>query len=45
VRRSNLGAQAFYSHMGFRMVGVVPNYYGNEDALVVQWTPPALYSH
>jgi ribosomal-protein-alanine N-acetyltransferase len=39
VRRSNLGAQAFYSRMGFRRVGVVPNYYGNEDALVIEWTP------
>ena len=39
VRRSNLGAQAFYSRMGFRIVGAVPNYYGNEDALVIQWTP------
>jgi ribosomal-protein-alanine N-acetyltransferase len=39
VRRSNLGAQAFYLHMGFQMTGVVPNYYGNEDALIVQWIP------
>lgn len=39
VRRSNLGAQAFYLRMGFRIVGVVPNYYGNEDALIIQWTP------
>lgn len=42
VRRSNLGAQAFYFHMGFRIVGVVPDYYGNEDALRIQWTPPSL---
>jgi len=40
VRRSNQGAQAFYFHMGFQITGVVPNYYGNEDALIVQWTPP-----
>ncbi len=40
VRRSNLGAQAFYSKLGFQIVGAVPNYYGNEDALIVQWTPP-----
>jgi len=40
VRRSNVGAQAFYSKMEFQMVGVVPNYYGNEDALVVQWIAP-----
>jgi hypothetical protein len=28
--------------MGFRIVGVVPDYYGNEDALIIQWTPPSL---
>jgi ribosomal protein S18 acetylase RimI-like enzyme len=39
VRRSNLRAQAFYARMGFRVIGVVANYYGNEDALVIQWTP------
>jgi len=39
VRRSNLGAQAFYSKMGFEITGEVPNYYGNEDALIIQWTP------
>jgi ribosomal-protein-alanine N-acetyltransferase len=39
VRRSNLRAQAFYSRMGFRIIGVVPNYYGNEDALIIEWTP------
>jgi ribosomal protein S18 acetylase RimI-like enzyme len=39
VRKSNQGAQAFYSNMGFRMTGIVPNYYGNEDALIIQWTP------
>jgi len=41
VRRGNQGAQAFYSKMGFQMTGWVPNYYGNEDALIVQWTPAA----
>ena len=40
VRRSNLGAQSFYSKLEFQIVGLVPNYYGNEDALIVQWTPP-----
>jgi len=40
VRRSNLGAQAFYLRMEFQIVGLVPNYYGNEDALIVQWTSP-----
>jgi len=36
VRRSNQGAQAFYLRMGFRITGEVPNYYGNEDALIVE---------
>ena len=44
VRRSNRGAQAFYSKMGFQKIGVVPNYYGNEDALVIQWAPVACKS-
>ena len=39
VRKSNQGAQAFYLKMGFQIARVVPNYYGNEDALVVEWTP------
>lgn len=39
VRRSNRGAQAFYSKMGFQIMGAIPNYYGNEDALIIQWTP------
>jgi ribosomal-protein-alanine N-acetyltransferase len=37
VRRSNQGAQTFYSKMGFQTTDRVPNYYGNEDALIVQW--------
>jgi ribosomal-protein-alanine N-acetyltransferase len=41
VRKSNRIAQAFYSHAGFQMTHVVPNYYGNEDALIVQWTSSA----
>ena len=45
VRRSNHGAQAFYSKMGFQITGVVPNYYGNEDALIIQWTPITHKSH
>ena len=45
VRRSNHGAQAFYSKMGFQITGVVPNYYGNEDALIIQWTPVAHESY
>ncbi len=39
VRRSNLGALTFYARMGFQIVGIVPNYYGNEDALMIQWKP------
>jgi ribosomal-protein-alanine N-acetyltransferase len=45
VRRGNQGAQAFYSKMGFQTIGTVPNYYGNEDALIVQWTPGASESY
>jgi ribosomal-protein-alanine N-acetyltransferase len=41
VRRSNRGAQAFYSKIGFQMTGMVINYYGNEDALIIEWTPGA----
>jgi hypothetical protein len=25
--------------MGFQITGLIPNYYGNEDALIIQWTP------
>jgi ribosomal-protein-alanine N-acetyltransferase len=39
VRRSNQGAQGFYLGMGFQVTGTVPNYYGNEDALIMEWTP------
>ncbi|HMK52920.1 MAG TPA: GNAT family N-acetyltransferase [Thermodesulfobacteriota bacterium] len=38
VRKSNHGAQGFYSKMGFQIEGVVSNYYGNEDALIIQRT-------
>jgi ribosomal-protein-alanine N-acetyltransferase len=41
VRKSNLGAQAFYLRLGFHVMDVVPNYYGNEDALIVQWASSA----
>jgi ribosomal-protein-alanine N-acetyltransferase len=40
VRRSNRGAQTFYMKMGFQIAGTVPNYYGNEDALIMEWVPP-----
>ncbi len=36
VRKSNRGAQAFYSQMGFKTIGVIPHYYGNEDALIIE---------
>jgi [ribosomal protein S18]-alanine N-acetyltransferase len=36
VRVSNTGAQAFYKRMGFRGVGTISNYYGDEDALVME---------
>lgn len=39
VRRGNQGAQVFYSKMGFQITGMISNYYGNEDALIIQWTP------
>ena len=41
VRKSNGGAQAFYLKLGFRIVDEVPNYYGNEDALIVTLIPSA----
>jgi ribosomal protein S18 acetylase RimI-like enzyme len=46
VRRSNHGALAFYQKTGFKIVGVIPNYYEDEDALIVQWppSPPILHS-
>jgi len=46
LRRSNHGALAFYQKTGFKIVGVIPNYYEDEDALIVQWppSPPILHS-
>jgi ribosomal-protein-alanine N-acetyltransferase len=35
VRETNTGARAFYETLGFRKKGVVPRYYGTEDALVM----------
>ena len=35
VRVSNKTAQAFYEALGFIERGIVPNYYGNEDAHVM----------
>lgn len=42
VRKSNKGAIVFYLWMGFQITGVVSNYYGNEDALIIQWTLPVI---
>ena len=42
VRKSNKSAQAFYFRRGFQTVGFVPNYYRNEDALIIQWTPSSV---
>ena len=36
VRRNNAGAQAFYRSLGFAVVGMISNYYGNEDALIME---------
>ena len=36
VRKNNRGAQTFYRSLGFQTVGVIPNYYGDEDALVME---------
>ena len=36
VRVRNQRAQAFYFSLGFQVIGVVPDYYGNEDALVIE---------
>lgn len=36
VRRNNAGAQAFYRNLGFAVVGIISNYYGNEDALIME---------
>ena len=43
VRKSNRRAQSFYLKLGFKIVDEVPNYYGNEDALIFRWIPPALH--
>lgn len=35
VRSKNVGAISFYSKLGMRIAGKIPNYYGNDDALVM----------
>ena len=44
VRKTNQGAQAFYLREGFKIVGLIPDYYGNEDALTIRWTPSSTVS-
>ena len=36
VRLSNQAAQAFYLSLGFQIIGRIQDYYGDEDALIVQ---------
>ena len=35
VRSKNSGAIAFYTSLGMRITGKIPNYYGNDDALIM----------
>lgn len=35
VRTSNEVAKAFYNHLGFSLRTIIPEYYGDEDALVL----------
>lgn len=39
VRRRNTGAQTFYKKMGMEIMGRVPNYYGDDDALLMHLAP------
>jgi ribosomal-protein-alanine N-acetyltransferase len=41
VRESNYAAQAFYRSLGFVKRGIIPGYYGDEDALVMAVVLPA----
>jgi len=41
VRKSNVGAQAFYARLGFRRYSMIPNYYGDEDGLLLEWVSQA----
>lgn len=34
VRKSNIAAQKLYENLGFKVVNIRKNYYGNEDALI-----------
>jgi ribosomal-protein-alanine N-acetyltransferase len=35
VRSRNIGAIAFYKNLGMKIIGKIPDYYGNDDALVM----------
>lgn len=35
VRSKNTGAIRFYSTLGMKIIGKIPNYYGNDDALLM----------
>jgi ribosomal-protein-alanine N-acetyltransferase len=35
VRTSNQGAVAFYRSMGMKEIGTIPDYYGDDDALIM----------
>ena len=35
VRSKNHGAIEFYKNLGMKTIGTVPNYYGNDDALIM----------
>jgi ribosomal-protein-alanine N-acetyltransferase len=35
VRSRNNGAIAFYRNLGLKIIGKIPNYYGNDDALIM----------
>lgn len=39
VRQSNTIAHAFYLKLGFEIIGILPNYYGDEDAILVELKP------
>ena len=36
VRSRNRGAIAFYKRLGMKIVGKIPNYYGDDDALIMR---------
>jgi ribosomal-protein-alanine N-acetyltransferase len=36
VRSKNSGAIAFYTSLGMKITGKIPNYYGSDDALIME---------